>query len=195
MAVEYTNRIGKTYYLIKGLTKKGNPKYFFSLNQQKGELVQSIPDGYEIYEHPGNSQVFLRKELPQKITELEKKIITNHMKNLERSRCYKVDYKNDFITIYESNVDIEHFEVSFSSLLKKQPETMKALMREADKDYTPVLRFCLVDEKRRFFETERFCFRGSIDDWISISAPDHLEKVAKKYLKLLGTEDFYNTHY
>ena len=125
MSIQYTNRVGKTYHLRKGFTKKGNPKYFFSLNQQgKGEAVENIPNGYEIYEHPGNSQVFLRKKLPQLITELEKKLITKYMNKLRTSKRYRVDCKNKFITIYESNVDINNLQESFSRFLRNEPDTM-----------------------------------------------------------------------
>ena len=69
MAVEYTNRIGKTYYLREGKTKTGKPRYFFSSNKDgKGEAVKEIPEGFEIYEHPENAQVFLRKKRLQLIT-------------------------------------------------------------------------------------------------------------------------------
>ena len=58
MAIEYINRKGDTYYLHERKTKTGKPKYHFSMKKD-GELVESIPHGYEIYENP-NAQVFLR---------------------------------------------------------------------------------------------------------------------------------------
>jgi hypothetical protein len=70
MLVTYKNRRGKTYYLHEGRTKTGKPKYNFSL-KNNGELVDEIPDGYEIYEHPGTGGVFLRKKLPQLILNIE----------------------------------------------------------------------------------------------------------------------------
>jgi len=36
--------------------------------------------------------------------------------------------------------------------------------------FTPMMRFVLSDKEERTFYTERFCFRGSIDDWIYISS-------------------------
>lgn len=66
MAVEYVNRKGRKYYLHEGKTKTGKPKYFFSMKPE-GNLVNVIPEGYEIYENP-NAQVFLRKVSPQIIT-------------------------------------------------------------------------------------------------------------------------------
>ena len=74
MHIEHTNRKGQTYYLHVGKTKTGKPKYQFS-KKSTGDLVNEIPEGYEIYEHPVNGQVFLRKKLPRLITDLEKNIV------------------------------------------------------------------------------------------------------------------------
>ena len=49
MAVQYTNRVAKTYYLREGKTKTGKPRYFFSTQQDgKGNAFLDIPKGYEI---------------------------------------------------------------------------------------------------------------------------------------------------
>ncbi len=57
--IDYTNRLGKTYYLFQGKTKKGNPRYFFSPNPAgaKAECVplDRIPEGYELFEHPNSN--------------------------------------------------------------------------------------------------------------------------------------------
>ena len=58
-------------------------------------------------------------------------------------------------------------------------------------NYQAVLRFILIDDERRLFEPERFCFRGSIDGWISIGSAGSIEKLAAKYLKHLGRESIY----
>ena len=41
------------------------------------------------------------------------------------------------------------------------------------------MRFVLEDKKQRIFIAERFCFKGSIDDWIDIGGPDSLENLLK----------------
>ena len=89
MGVEYKNRKGKTHYLHVGKTKTGKPKYYFSMKKD-GELVDAMPEGYEIYEHPANAQVFLRKKLPQLITDLEKDIVERELKNVRNSTIRKV---------------------------------------------------------------------------------------------------------
>jgi hypothetical protein len=59
--------------------------------------------------------------------------------------------------------------------------------------YSPVFRFTLVDPQERLSIAERFCFRGSIDDWMHLAGggPDPLERLAKRYVKHLGKESFY----
>lgn len=54
-----------------------------------------------------------------------------------------------------------------------------------------VLRFILVDKKARRFVTERFCFRGSVDDWIHIGGPGPLADQVSEYVEHLGRESMY----
>ena len=78
MFVQYVNKRGQTYYLHQGITKTGKPKYFFSM-KSKGTPVDTIPDGFEIYENP-DAQVFLRRIQPKIITDNEIAIIEKEMK-------------------------------------------------------------------------------------------------------------------
>jgi hypothetical protein len=112
-----------------------------------------------------------------------------------------VDYKKEFVTIYESNNDVEDFKNSMGGFLKGVPlrpgmnfdEAMNFLLMTANQNYTAMLRFRLVDKEQRTFTAERFCFRGSIDDWIFLDGPDTLEKLLKRYVKLLGTDSFFDS--
>jgi hypothetical protein len=204
MTVQYTNRTGKTYYLREGKTKTGKPRYFFSLQQDgKGEVVEHIPEGYEIYEHPANAQVFLRKKRPKHITDIEKHLVEKHTKQLKRSRRYRVDCKDEYITVYESDADIGELKDMLGDFLKhtalrsviNADEATNTLVGAAEQHYTAMLRFHLVDKKRREFVAERFCFQGAINDWIFLGGPDDLKKLVGKYIRLLGTEEFFNTPY
>jgi len=58
-------------------------------------------------------------------------------------------------------------------------------------DYTENMRFELIDKHSRLFQTERYCYRGSIDDWIPISGPGELGKLAASYLKHIGKDSYY----
>src|SRR5499426_3350583 len=76
--ITHTNAKGKTYYLHQGTTKTGKPKYHFSM-QSEGTLAASIPVGFEIYENP-NAQVFLRRIPPKIITDEERQVVEDGMR-------------------------------------------------------------------------------------------------------------------
>jgi len=194
LTVQYTNRRSKTYYLHEGKTKTGKPKYHFSMKKE-GKLVKKIPDGYEIYEHPTNAQVFLRKEQPKIITDIERRLIDKYLKKIETSRRYIFDVKLKVITIFESDQDIDELKELISSIFapgfKDEKSAIDFSVNSAI-SYLPVIRFTLDNKVKRTFIAERYCFLGSIDDWIYIGGPDSLNNLLKKYSKHLGKESFFD---
>ena len=53
-----------------------------------------------------------------------------------------------------------------------------------------MLVFQLVDGSRRTFQTQRYCFLGSVEDWIEIGKPGKLSTLVKKYVKHLGQDSY-----
>jgi hypothetical protein len=186
-SVNYTNRKGKTYYLHVGKTKKGNPRYHFSM-EPPAESVKEIPEGYEIYENP-NAQVFLRKILPKEIMDQEIEIIGSALKAHAKPTKFRIDVKGKVVTVFWTNQSGGAMG-EFSSFFG-----MACIEEFCDRHahFSPLLKFTLVDPQKRLFVAERFCFRGSIDDWMHLASggPDPLERLAKKYFKHLGKESFY----
>ncbi|MDA1013635.1 MAG: hypothetical protein O3A00_04175, partial [Planctomycetota bacterium] len=59
-------------------------------------------------------------------------------------------------------------------------------------DESPVFKFTLCDKDKRLFRASRWCFRGSIDDWIELFAnPQTLPHLAAKYCRHIGEESFF----
>ena len=52
----------------------------------------------------------------------------------------------------------------------------------------------LMDAEERLFETRRFCFLGSIDDWMTIGDQDALPTLVKTYVQHLGEDSFYDLY-
>ncbi len=205
MPIEYTNSVRATYRLLETKTKKGKSHYFFSANpDSKGTPVEKIPEGFEIYEHPANSQVFLRKKRPQLITELEKHLVETQVEKLKRDQRYRVDCKDKEITIYESNANVGNLQNILGNLLEQFPikkdaglkpeQLLDDLVNTVTRDYSPIMKFTLVDDKRRTFAAQRFCFKGAVDDWISIGGPADLQKLVKKFVPTLETDDFFELY-
>lgn len=185
MSVNHTARTGKTYYLHDKETATGKRSYFFSL-QDEGQPVATIPEGYEIYENV-SGQVFLRKKSPQLISPEELACVETALRKLGEPWRYRVEVKKNTITVYQAG--------DLSGLDKLAAEFGRRPLAEAEKtrfaNYMAYLRFTLVDKKGRAFITERFCFRGSIDDWIHIGGPGSLASQVSKFAKHLGQESFY----
>ena len=191
MPVEHINRKGQKYYLHQGVTKTGKPKYFFSMKNE-GNLVEKIPDGFQIYENP-NAQVFLQRIQPKIITDDEIAIVEKGMKKFSSLQYYRIDVKKNIIYVYTPDQNVTYLSELYSSFPQAKATDVKdAVTRSIS--YSSMLRFVLYDEHKRIFITERFCFLGSIDDWIEIGKSDTLQKLVEKYVKHLEKDSFYELH-
>jgi hypothetical protein len=162
MAIEHVNRKGQRFYLHETKTKTGKPKFFFSMKDD-GALVGSIPEGFEVYENP-DAQVFLRKKLPRFITDPEIAVVREGLRNHADDRHCMADVRERHIVVYHS---------------------------ERGDLYQKVLRFTLVDEDARRFAVERWCFLGSIDNWVHLSGGGELAMLVERYVPHIGQESFF----
>ncbi len=194
MPITHINRKRKTYYLHQGKTKTGKPKYFFSMKAE-GDLVEAVPNGYEIYENP-NAQVFLRKVQPKLITDEELAIVENGMKQFAKVNNFLIDVKQTMISIFTPNQNVSALSellTSTAPLLGRGQKGIQALLQQS-LTYTSDMRFILVDRQKRLFQTERYCYLGSIDDWIEIGHADRLELLVKTYVKHIDQESLFELH-
>lgn len=192
MTITHVNRKQQTYYLHQGKTKTGKPRYFFSMKTE-GDLVDTIPDGFEIYENP-NAQVFLRKIQPQLITDDEIAIIKKGIKKFSKTQNFLIDVKKNIISIFTSNQNasaLSELLTGTAAFYSRTPKDVQQLLTRS-LTYSSDLRFILVDKQKRLFQTERFCYLGSIDDWIEIGPIDQLSTLVKTYVRHLGQESFYD---
>jgi hypothetical protein len=189
-AVQYVNRKGDTYFLHKGQTRTGKPKWYFSM-RTGGDLVESIPDGYEIYENY-MAQVFLRTIVPTLVTKAEIEQVEGRIRELANVRYFLVEGKGDTITVYLANRETGYLEDMLASKFGFADREGFAAAMEKHLTYLPHLRFTLADEVQRRFVVDRWCFRGSIDGWFSLHGSGDLATMVKKYVPHLGQESFYD---
>ena len=188
MAIEYINRRSDIYYLHEGKTKRGNPRFYFS-KSKNGNLAESIPEGYEIYENP-RSQVFLRKVSPNIFTDKEIALIKEGAKKYEKLKYYIVDIKKNAIAVCLPDQNIDSLVKTFSEISFMSSGQIEERVA-ARSTYSPELRFVLVNKKERLFRVDRWCWRGSIDDWIELELSTDLLYLVKKYCFHLGKDSFF----
>ena len=196
MPITYTSRKGLTYHLCKGHTKTGKPRYYFS-RQPKDELVEQLPEGYKISESV-NGIVSLTKDQPSKILADELVAVQQVLNRHPRANQYRLNVRPDRIEVYEAagpSADdlIEIFRGH--RLLSPEFDSARAQQMREDQErraqYSAVMQFILADEVKRQYRAERWCYLGSIDDWISV---DHIDKVgalAERLIPKLGTDRFF----
>ena len=110
-----------------------------SAKSAEGDLVESIPEGYEIYENP-DAQVFLRKIVPQLVTPAEVAVVEEGLKRYAPGQNCLVDVQGEQIVVYHAervSLDLEGFGFGLTEL------------PTFNRRYMKVMRFTLVDEKDR----------------------------------------------
>ena len=185
MTIRYKNRRDQIYYLHQGKTKTGRVNYFFSMKSD-GDPVDAIPEGFEIYENP-NAQVFLRRKRPKIIMDEEAALVDRGVKQFSDLEYYLIDTKNDTITVLTANQDWNPLSEAFGFVsYARAKEIFRRFL-----SYTPMLQFVLKDKEKREFIVRRYCFLGSVEDWITIGGPGELQDLVKKFVRHLGKDSFY----
>ncbi len=193
MPVTYTNRKGHTYYLCQGMTKTGKLRYYFARQPKDGSPDQ-IPEGYRISESV-NGIVSLVIDRPQLILPTEAASVEAALSRHPEGRDYRVAVQKKQIVIYERlGPDVDTLSEIFGEFSPLPSDIVKRRLQEQlDKmaRFSPVLRFILLDPDDRKFKAERWSYLGDIDDWIDIGESGKLEKVARRLIPKLGTDDFF----
>lgn len=189
MAVEYVNRKGKRYYLHRRADKRGRIRYHFS-QKAEGDLVEEIPEGYEIYEHP-NAQVFLRKQREEVIRDEEVARVEQTVAEEAAVSHFLVDVRDKDIVVYTADQNADGL-LDFLSSFGDRRDVTAAV--ESHLTYSAEMRFRLVDAEERTFTVDRYNYRGSVDDWMQIGGPAPLEKLAKQFLYHLGRDSYFELY-
>ncbi|UOQ86741.1 hypothetical protein [Gracilibacillus salinarum] len=182
MTVQYTNFRGDEYFLHMKKTSEGNLNYYFK-KDDPNTSVDSIPEGYEIYEHP-NGRVFLTKEKERTITDQEVKIIEASINNYSPIKDCKLDPKGDsvFVYTYENPVPFN-----------ENPLIVEALSDPKYKTYVEQLCFTIINKETREFMVERKSYTGDKGQhWLYLEASTDLEHLTEKYMQHLGQDSYFD---
>jgi hypothetical protein len=185
MSITHRSRTGKTYYLHTGPKRGGGVQHFFS-TKSTGSLAERVPDGFEIHEAV-DGKVYLRRAQPKLVRDEEVEVVHSKLAKRQSGFRYKVEARGKVITLHQSEDRLGALAAIMPRLSLRTDDSLE----EQFATYQAILRFSLVDPERRLFAPERYCFRGSVDDWISIGPPDTIQKLVARYGKHLGKDSFY----
>ena len=184
----YTTRRGDKYFLHTGPKRDGGVQHFVS-TKPKGPMAESVPDGFEIYETP-NGRVFLRRKKLSPISDAELLCVRRELAGYRGQNSYQSELTGMHIIIHEA----EWRENSWEELGRFLPNIDHLAIARSLENFMPVMRFVLQDEVQRLFRPERYCFRGSVDDWIGMGEADMIEPLTRKFIPHLGRESFYELY-
>jgi hypothetical protein len=191
MSYTYTNRKRSTYYLCQANTKTGKTRYFFIREPSIAIPVDEIPAGYQV-EESVNGIVSLVRTRPQLILPEELVNVEAVLKKHPRGHQYRAAIKRNQIIIYESQG------AELAGILAQMgwttPTGLEQEFMEYHAQFSPIMRFSLSGIEDRTFIPQRWCFRGSVDDWIDIGSPDKIDLLAEELIPALGTDDFYELY-
>jgi hypothetical protein len=189
--VEYVNRQGDRYFVLQGKTKTGKPK-FYCARKPSGVPVERLPAGYELHEHPASAVVTVRKVRRSRILPPERELVEKLAGELTEAATI-IEVEGDSLVVYAADIgprSSDRLVELLSPGLVRRTDMLEKLARFAT--YSPMLRLTLLDEDRRTFSVERWCYLGRVDDWIPLTTRGRsLADAARQYLPHLGQESFF----
>jgi hypothetical protein len=104
---------------------------------------------------------------------------------------YKIDVKGNAIIVYTADQSIETLAGLFTDLHPDPTANTQLMMAlRGVIQYSPMMQFVLEEKEQRLFTVQRYCFRGSIDDWIDIDY-GKLAQLVRTYVKHLGSASYF----
>ena len=185
-----------TYHLRRTQTADGKSRYVMKRSPGEGAL-EAVPDGYEVVENV-NGQVSIRRFPRRFISEVEEAAVSAALRKHGRED-HRFEIKGRRIVIYKPRLDAAEYASRLSQMVA--PDRREAVERELREEaerrmsYSPVLRFTLVNEKKRTFHAERMCYLSSIDGWLEIAWWVPLPRALDAFVPHLGQESFFSWCY
>ena len=187
MAKEFKTRKGRTYYIKSRTTKKGNTTYFMTAKLDE-ECLNKSPDGYEVFEKYDTEIFYIRKKKELNFSNEDLTFIKKELKNNSSIDAYELDVNGGEIKIYTAEKG--NGMSSLKSLLSLDKQKM-AFLGKALLSYEERLK---IQVEGKEYIVMRYCYRGSVDDWIVIDAGDNLQELAKKNIIHLGKESYFELY-
>jgi hypothetical protein len=139
--------------------------------------------------------VSLVKDRPALIQPEEVAAVEEAVQQHPKARRYRVAIKGNRIEVYEQvgpDYNTLVSELHLPGLSRPGLAEELLALEEHHAQYTPMLRFTLLDPKQRLFSVERMCYLGSIDGWLELHGQTGpVTELARALIPKLGTEQFF----
>ncbi|MCK5806605.1 MAG: hypothetical protein KAI66_27495 [Lentisphaeria bacterium] len=191
--LSHTNCNGVTFYLHKGQTKTGKPRYFVAKTVRKGAIT-TMPEGFEFSESI-NGVVSVRRSTTgkPKIPDTDLAMARAELARHPHLARYRVEETNGAIVVFEPKGGVDPSIIAdLAQTMFVSPEFIAAQFEKklARTKYDPVMKLVPSGEQGHY-TVHRMTYRGD-GGWSYPLATKPLQALLKKYIKHVGTDDFFN---
>ncbi len=191
MAYSYTNRHGKIHYFKRSETKKGGYRYYVTTSNKFPDLIDEVPNDYEVAELPEDAKVVIRKKKVVLITKEEKEITYDAIKEFSAINDFFIYADEEYIYVYHSQFNYTAGQED--NLSREEAKEIFGEEIERWMSFFTSLRFKLVDKTERLFQTERVVYMSLYGhDFHPVGEIGTIEDVAREYGQYLGRETFFD---
>ena len=190
---KYTNRKDEDHYIRAAETAKGGTRYYIVKNnpEKYKDLIEDIPNGFEVVETPEEGRVIFRKRVPKLITEEERLIVEDAVRELSDLKDFIVYVDGDLLTIFYSQFN--NIGGQEENLTAEQANEYHYGETKKWKRYFEGMYFKLEDENKRIFGVHRQTFLSLFNTGTAkLESSDDLDYLADKYCQHLGRDTFFD---
>jgi hypothetical protein len=175
----------------------------FGNNSYLEQAEQSEHDGIEAALEASQTAVILKRwQAGRTDIEVEPNELLRKLRDEAQFECFKVNLPQNAHTLSSRlrrdapaslavtvQIGLRKFAPSQNCIVGTKGEHIEVFQAQGG-HYQKMLRFTLTDETTGQFSVDRWCFRGSIDDWFFLDCGE-LRKLVEKYCRHLGKESFF----
>lgn len=191
--LSHTNCRGVTFYLHKGQTKTGKPRYFVAKTVRKGALT-TMPEGYEFSESI-NGVVSVRRLTTgkPKIPDTDLAMARAELRRHPHLARYRIEEQKGEIVVFEPRGEMAPDLIAYiARSLSVSPEHVEATLvdKRSRPQYDPVMKFVPAGDRSHYI-VHRMTYRGD-GGWSFPLSADLLRRLLTEYIKDLGTDEIFN---
>lgn len=191
MPYSYTNRHGKTHYFRAAETKKGKYRYYVTISDQYPNLIDRLPEGFEVAELPEDAKVVIRKRKSIGTSSEEREIVEDIIRKYSAIKDFFIYAEENYLYVYHSQFNYaggQDTNLNREEAIEHYGKGIEQWMR-----FSSALRFQLVDTENRLFQAERVVYLNFFaSEFFLIGEPGFIENLTKAYGQHLGKDSFFD---
>lgn len=193
MSITYTNRFGKIHFFRAATTAKGGIRHYITKSDNFPDLIDVMPNGFEIYEDPHDGRVIFRKIVPCLVSQEQVAYVKAAVETLSDLKDIYIQGEGDAIVVWHSQFN----SISGNEDNLTPEEAIEYFGENVNrwKKYYDNFIFVLIDADKGIFRAERRVFMSRagggympLKDGIG-----SLQVLTQKFCPHMGRESYFDT--